>query len=829
MRVRSLLGFAASIVVVSAVPAGPATATVPRALEAMTVVDKGPVGWDVYRRWDLMAAMRPGSQARQFSSFDRAGGNDDGFNGTYSCLRTSDTGGCVIAERSGPGQLESMWFTRDFGSMVKTGRIKVELDGVAVLDAPLQDVVDGKLGAPFVWPLVGNGDDTAGGSVIKVPMPYRQSMRVTTQSNPFFFHVAYREFADADGVRTFDPRDPAQDVIDRLRAYGLRDPKLPVGTAVAAQSTSTVAGTWSVVLSGSGWINQLRVKIPQVVASPRVGDDGRAFGAGGSSSFQVAVDPRNQGVRITRRLDPQIGLQKARLLVDGQQVGMWDSGPAKPAGQWADQSIEVPAALTAGRSILNVRNEFVSSSLDVNEFRYDVHSKVSGDWRRTDVMDMGPGHPGAEKAHSYVITAPNWQGYRVFRYPVDPAELSRSDAVLAGARLRITFDGQTTVDAPIGEFFGSGLGEYDTRTLMSAMDTAPDGWYTSWWPMPFADSATVSVVNESGVPINDLSLEVGFGHDSSVPAGLTTGSLGYFHATHQPLAHTVNGQDWTFLETTGQGVFYGVTHTMRGDIPSGNRRNYLEGDERVYVDGARSPVMHGTGTEDFYESGWYFRDGTTYTMPLAGNPAYELDTDGCRYDCTGAYRLMLGEAVSFSSSLRFDIEHGPVNDAPANYSSTAYWYGRPGAILAETDLVDAADDVNRAAHAYVAGGETRGSLQSTFEGRDDKLTVSHGVAGATGPIQFTVATAPGNAGVRLLRMSDQNSPYQRAAVFVDGTPAGEWLQPLGNQRSRWLEDTFELPESLTIGKSALSIRIVPAGGSPPWSAAQYRVLTRTAG
>jgi hypothetical protein len=43
-------------------------------------------------------------------------------------------------------------------------------------------------------------------------------------------------------------------------------------------------------------------------------------------------------------------------------------------------------------------------------------------------------------------------------------------AVLSGARLQITFDGQTTVDAPIGEFFGSGLGKYDVRTLMFSID-----------------------------------------------------------------------------------------------------------------------------------------------------------------------------------------------------------------------------------------------------------------------------------------------------------------------------------------------------------------------
>jgi Protein of unknown function (DUF2961) len=35
----------------------------------------------------------------------------------------------------------------------------------------------------------------------------------------------------------------------------------------------------------------------------------------------------------------------------------------------------------------------------------------------------------------------------------------------------------------------------------------------------------------------------------------------------------------------------------------------------------------------------------------------------------------LGDAVPFSSSLRFGIEHGSENEVDAVYSSTAYWYG----------------------------------------------------------------------------------------------------------------------------------------------------------
>ncbi|ALG12410.1 glycoside hydrolase family 172 protein [Kibdelosporangium phytohabitans] len=823
MRFGSLL----ASTVISALVLSSVSGAAQAAPRVTSATDKGPIGWQVYRQMDQLAAMRPGAMSRQFSSFDRAGGNDDGFVGTYSCLRKTATG-CVIAERTGAGQIDSMWFTRDFGSMVNNGRIKIELDGRVVLDNLLQEVVDGKLGAPWVWPLVGNGEDTSGGAVVKVPMPYRESMRVTVQANPLFHHVSYRDFADADGVQTFDPADKALDVVAKLRGYGIRDPKgvsatkAPVATgSVAAGKSRNVAA-----LAGSGWLTQLRVKVPQIVASPRVGDDGRAFAVGGSTTFKVAIDPANTGVRITRRYDPQVGNQRARLVVDGTQVGFWESGPRVPTGEWRDQSILVPPALTAGKSALTVLNEYISSDLDVNEFHYNVHSNVLGDWRRTDVMDVGPNHPGEEQAHGYTIKGLNWQGYRVFRYPVAPAEVAKSDALLSGVRVVIAFDGKTGVDAPLGEFFGSGLGEYDTMTLMSSIDTSPDGWYTSWWPMPYAHNATVTLINQSGIELGDVTVETDHATDPSVAAALQSGKIGYFRATKQA-GNTVPGQDFTFLQASGRGVYYGVTHSMRGAIPNGNMRLYLEGDERVYVDGAATPTIYGTGTEDFYESGWYFRDGITYTMPLAGNPAWELNGDGCQHDCTGAYRLMIGEAVSFSSNLRFDIQHGPVNDAPANYSSTSYWYGQSRPSLTESDVLDVADDASRAAHGYQSTGETRRTLQSTFEGKDDKVNVSDGVAATTGPITFTLKLAPGSTGARLLRMNDQSEAFQQASVFVDGTAVGTWSQPLGNTSSRWLEDTFELPESAVAGKNSVTIRLEPQTGAPAWSAARYRMQTKT--
>ena len=77
----------------------------------------------------------------------------------------------MIAEKEGAGEIASIWFTRDEGDVTRTGNIKIELDGKTVLDAPVQDVVDGKLGAPFSFPLVANADQSSGGVTSRCPCP----------------------------------------------------------------------------------------------------------------------------------------------------------------------------------------------------------------------------------------------------------------------------------------------------------------------------------------------------------------------------------------------------------------------------------------------------------------------------------------------------------------------------------------------------------------------------------------------------------------------------------------------------------------------------------
>ncbi|MFC7405869.1 glycoside hydrolase family 172 protein [Georgenia alba] len=798
------------------------------AAHAVPAPDVGPVGWETYRQLDRLPELTTGVQTRQFSSFDRTGGNNDGFEGTYSCLRETASG-CVLAEDTGAGEVQSIWFTRDGGDVTATGNIVIELDGETVLDASLQDVVDGEVGGPFVHPFVANADQSSGGVYLRVPMPYRESMRISTTQNPYFYHVSHRSFPTAQGIETFDPQEVPTDVLAAARSWGEEDPKPAAARPRTSDTELRLAPGERVRLldaHGPGVVDELRLRLPEVIGSPTgetVTDDGRAFT--GSSTFTVAVDPDNEGVRLTRRFDTISTDQRATVWVDGEQVGTWE--PVGPALGWVTQTVDLPASVTAGKDEITIRNEFVSAGIDYSEFRYWVDSVVGGAEVRTDEVDVGPSQEAraSEAAHDYQIVDQTWQGEQTYQLPpdrTDEEEVVRSDELLRGLRLRMTFDGARTVDAPVGEFFGSGLGEAEVHALMYAMETAPDGSYYSWWPMPFLRGARVELVNTSDHTLRSGDASVTFDRDRGRAAGLADRGQGYFQATSRA-GDTVDGEDWVFLDVAGAGKFVGVNHTMEGHITSGNVRNYLEGDERVYVDGSRTPQIHGTGSEDFYQGGWYF-NRQQFSNPMNGAPEMETGSFGCTYQCDAAYRLMIGDAVAFGSGLRFGIEHGPEANEPGHYGSTAFWYGhRERPALRVTDTLDVGSAESEADHGYVSDGEVA-TLTSTYEGDHDDVQVTDTVERTTGPVSFTLAVDPRNDGVTLRRTSDQVRAGQAVRVTVDGRDAGVWRQPLANETHRWLEDTFELPASLTHGRRALDVELVPLEDGA-WSAARYEALS----
>jgi len=266
---------------------------------------------------------------------------------------------------------------------------------------------------------------------------------------------------------------------------------------------------------------------------------------------------------------------------------------------------------------------------------------------------------------------------------------------------------------------------------------------------------------------------------------------------------------------------------------------FMEGDERVHVDGARSPSIHGTGTEDTFNGGFYYRAGA-FTLPTHGAGPFITQPDGG--GAQSQYRVFADDGVRWSSALAFGMEHGGGDERPGGTVAATTFSYRSAPALRRRDSVRFGDAASEAAHA-LGGAFARRALTAYFEGdHDGNVPVSTVVIGGfyypapppeaspegveadgiafTGPVSLTLRTDPRNRGVVLRRLTDQAPPLVPLAVSVDGAPAGTWASAtaIANPTKRWLEDDFALPPELTSGRSAIRVTLTPAGAS---SAALY--------
>ncbi|MGD0775110.1 MAG: DUF2961 domain-containing protein [Candidatus Solibacter sp.] len=244
-----------------------------------------------------------------------------------------------------------------------------------------------------------------------------------------------------------------------------------------------------------------------------------------------------------------------------------------------------------------------------------------------------------------------------------------SDPGLRKLVLRAWFDGHKTPDleVPVADFFGNAFGHKVFQSVAFSQNAAGD--MTFRLPMPFRSTARFAIENGNSEPVKvSASLAV-------KPGPIPPGSL-YLHTDfHQEITVKGRAHRWAHVEGH-KGHLVGVVQAMQAN----NGLAYAEGDEQVRVDDEKftpsakfpSTVLapwNGTGTEDFFNSAFYFSEGT--------NP---LQVNGCmikqglgRID---AFRFLLNDAPVFQKSLDAQLENSEVNDQEGvYYSSVAFWYG----------------------------------------------------------------------------------------------------------------------------------------------------------
>ncbi len=259
--------------------------------------------------------------------------------------------------------------------------------------------------------------------------------------------------------------------------------------------------------------------------------------------------------------------------------------------------------------------------------------------------------------------------------------------------LRIYWDGSSrpAVEAPIGDFFGLGLGEY-FLWQSGPLSVGSQKALNCFFPMPFRKSARVTVSNEGEQDIRGFYFNFDWEKHASLPE-----DAAYFHAEYRQAVPNDgwtsdwnrNGEDkvnkhenpdgegnYVFFETEGRGHFVGVTHSIlqnQGDW-------WGEGDEMIYIDDREKPKIIGTGSEDYYLGAWCYGNcginpfgstQPTFSYPRYGNPQNGRDNRGARWM---VYRFHTESPIPFEKYFKMTIEHGHGNHRSDNFYTVAYWY-----------------------------------------------------------------------------------------------------------------------------------------------------------
>ena len=251
---------------------------------------------------------------------------------------------------------------------------------------------------------------------------------------------------------------------------------------------------------------------------------------------------------------------------------------------------------------------------------------------------------------------------------------SQLNESLRGCLLRISFDGsqRPQVEAPVGDFFGSGPGVNPLSSLPFSVEA--DGTMTCRFVMPYEKTIRMEVINFTAALVQLTGSAV------LSPWQWNERSL-YFRAKwradHDLLAGA-GALDLPYVVAIGKGHFVGCAAMIMNPsgIPTAGGNWWGEGDEKILVDGESVPSTFGTGSEDYFNYSWSRPD--LFAHPYCGQP---LDSGPDTAGYVSNHRFQVMDAIPFEKSLAVLMELWAHNRTPGlSYARIAYHYARPGAI-----------------------------------------------------------------------------------------------------------------------------------------------------
>lgn len=239
---------------------------------------------------------------------------------------------------------------------------------------------------------------------------------------------------------------------------------------------------------------------------------------------------------------------------------------------------------------------------------------------------------------------------------------------------------QPSVEAPVGDFFGSGWGEFAHLNSL-AVCVNPGSAFNCYWTMPFRKKARITLEN-----IADEAMVVYYQINYTLTE--VPDDAAYFHAQFRRVNPLPYKDVYTILDgVEGQGHYVG-TYMAWG---VNNNGWWGEGEIKFFMDGdTEFPTICGTGTEDYFCGSYNFeakvdesgrRSYMAFSTPYAG--LHQVIRPDGSYQANmrfGLYRWHIVDPIRFKKDLRVNIQalgwrsggrYLPLQD---DIASVAYWY-----------------------------------------------------------------------------------------------------------------------------------------------------------
>ncbi|HXH73557.1 MAG TPA: DUF2961 domain-containing protein [Bacteriovoracaceae bacterium] len=368
---------------------------------------------------------------------------------------------------------------------------------------------------------------------------------------------------------------------------------------------------------------------------------------------------------------------------------------------------------------------------------------------------------------------------------------------------------------PLGFYFGAAvtgheqaMGWQTTRNALFYNDEF-DKILATRLPIILQEGESLKIVNRSevdqGVLIGHLESDVDYSQKG-------VSLISDYRSQMAPGTPTT----YPVFEEKGNLKLFSVIHQLIDAIPGD--RLFLEGDEMIRLDGLEYPQLLGTGTEDYYNGGWYFLG--PHSNPFSGLPRFIVNNpeDGwshANYELD-LYRHHIPDPIIGRDGIRFGFEAGPYGDyLPLRSRSLAHGYKF-------NDYLPVAKRTIQEIQITRSGSKvTSQNVLSAFDSEKASKEIEKNVTYSQNGIIEIPVLCDGNPFL-LVRTYDTAKAFQHAKVYLGGKYKGEFFDSVATVARRFAQDSMWIERESCLNPAGSTLRL-EIQGDVAFSEIEYQI------